>query len=98
MVEIVWTEPAQVALDIIADYIALDNPVAARALVRKVVTAVKQLQRFPKSGSQIPELRRGRARQLIVRPCRIFYRVDEPRLFILYVIRNEQLFRAEFVA
>ena len=30
MAEIVWTEPALADLDTIADYIAIDNPTAAR--------------------------------------------------------------------
>jgi len=33
MAEVVWTEPALSELDAIADYIALENPDAARELV-----------------------------------------------------------------
>ncbi|HET6891419.1 MAG TPA: type II toxin-antitoxin system RelE/ParE family toxin [Pyrinomonadaceae bacterium] len=36
MAEIVWTEPALSDLDAIADYIAVENPEAAKRLVRKV--------------------------------------------------------------
>jgi plasmid stabilization system protein ParE len=36
MVEGVWTEPALSDLDAVADYIALENPDAARALVQRV--------------------------------------------------------------
>ena len=36
MVEIVWTEPALRDLDAIAGYIALDDPEAAKQLVRRV--------------------------------------------------------------
>ena len=36
MAQIIWTEPALNDLDTIADYIALDDPQAARNLVRKV--------------------------------------------------------------
>lgn len=36
MAEVVWTEPALSDLDAIADYIAIDNPDAARALVQRV--------------------------------------------------------------
>jgi ParE-like toxin of type II ParDE toxin-antitoxin system len=34
MAQVVWTEPALADLDAIADYIALDNPEAARLLVK----------------------------------------------------------------
>jgi toxin ParE1/3/4 len=33
MAEIIWAEPAIQDLDAIADYIALDNPMAARQMV-----------------------------------------------------------------
>jgi plasmid stabilization system protein ParE len=35
MAEVIWAEPALNDLDSIADYIALDNPEAARRLVRR---------------------------------------------------------------
>ena len=45
MAEIVWTVPALEQLDDLAQYIALDKPAAARALVAKVV-AVNQAWGF----------------------------------------------------
>lgn len=36
MAEVIWSEPALNDLDAIADYIALDNPEAARRLVQKI--------------------------------------------------------------
>ncbi|HVT03461.1 MAG TPA: type II toxin-antitoxin system RelE/ParE family toxin [Thermoanaerobaculia bacterium] len=93
MVEVVWTEPALSDLDAIADYIALDNPEAARKLVQKIFTHVERLAQHPKSGSKPPELVGWRYRQIVERPCRLFYRLDGKRVFILYVMRAEQLFR-----
>ena len=93
MAEVVWTAPALSDLDAIADYISLDNPEAARTLVARVFEHVGQLQRFPSSGSRPPELRGGRYRQIIEPPCRIFYRVEGRRVFILHVMRSEQRFR-----
>jgi len=93
MAEIVWTEPALSDLDAIADYIALENPKAARQLVQQVFRHVGQLADHPKSGSKPQELRGWRYRQLVEPPCRIFYRVDSGRVFILYVMRAERLFR-----
>ena len=49
MVEIVWTEPALSDLDAIADFIALENPVAAQKLVRRIFEHVEQLAAHPKS-------------------------------------------------
>lgn len=90
MAEVIWTDPALSDLDAIADYIALENPDAARALVKRVFTHVDQLQDHPKSGSKPPELRGWRYRQIVEPPCRIFYRVDADHVYVLYVMRAER--------
>ena len=82
MVEIVWTEPALAELDAIADYIALDKPSAANRFVQRVFSSVERLGLFPESGSRIPEMRKSAYRQLVIAPCRIFYRLEGKRLFI----------------
>lgn len=98
MAEIIWTEPALNDLDAIADYIALDSPEAAKALVRDVFRHVGQLADHPKSGSKPQELQGWRYRQIVEPPCRIFYREEGSRIFILYVMRSEQLFRPSVLA
>jgi plasmid stabilization system protein ParE len=96
MAKIVWTEPALSDLEAIADYIALDKPAAAAALVRRVFTLVEQLQDHPESGSRPVEFgNASRYRQLIEGPCRIFYRHDGTRVYILFVMRSERLLRVE---
>ncbi len=93
MVEVIWTEPALSDLDTIADYIALENPEAARNLVARVFKHVEQLVRYPESGSRPRELLRSRYRQIIEPPARVFYRYDGSRVYILYVMRGEQRLR-----
>lgn len=93
MVEIVWSEPALSDLDAIADYIALENPAAAAELVRRIVGHVEQLANHPESGSRPQELKRSRYRQIVEPPCRVFYRHDGQRVFILHVMRSERLLR-----
>ena len=80
-------------LDAIADYMALENPDAARQLVQKVFAHVEQLAEHPDSGSKPPELRGWRYRQLIAPPCRIVYRHEGERVFVLYVMRAERKVR-----
>lgn len=93
MVEIVWSEPALSDLDAIADYIALENPAAAAELVKRIVGHVEQLAEHPERGSRPQELKRSRYRQIIEPPCRVFYRYDGHRVFILHVMRSERLLR-----
>lgn len=93
MAEIVWSEPALSDLEAIADYIALENPGAASALVSRVFDHVEQLSDHPESGSRPPELKRSRYRQIVEAPCRIFYRHDGHKVYILHVMRFERLLR-----
>ena len=76
MAEVIWIKPALNDLDAIADYIALDDPAAARGLVRRVFKHVEQLIDHPQSGSKPAELRGWRYRQIVEPPCRVFYRHD----------------------
>lgn len=98
MAEVVWSEPALHDLDAIADYIALEDPVAASALVKRVIGHVGQLADHPHSGSRPQELGRSRYRQIVEPPCRVFYRYDGHKVFILYVMRSERMLRRRRIA
>jgi toxin ParE1/3/4 len=99
MAQVDWTEPALSQMGAIADYIALDNPDAAKRLVQRLFLAAEQLERFPSSGSRIPELSASSPyRQLVVRPCRIIYRPNGNRVMIVHILRHERLLRSEFLA
>ena len=94
MAQIIWTEPALLDLDEIAEYIALDKYTAAQTLVKDVFSSVEHLKLFPKSGRKPPELPSNtRYRELIVGPCRVFYRLEKTKIYILYVMRSEKLLR-----
>ena len=43
MAEVIWAQPALNDLDAIADYIALDNPEAARRVLQKIFEYVDHL-------------------------------------------------------
>jgi addiction module RelE/StbE family toxin len=93
MAEIVWSEPALADLEAIADYIALENRAAASELVERIFDHVGQLTDHPESGSHPEEFRRSRYRQIMEPPCRVFYRYDGRKVFILHVMRSERLLR-----
>jgi plasmid stabilization system protein ParE len=94
MAEVIWTEPALQQLDAIAEYIALDNPAAATYLVEKVFASTERLEDFPQSGRIPPELLSSVYREVVMPPCRIFYREAERQVLILYVMREERQLRA----
>jgi len=93
MAKIIWTEPALIDLNEIAEYIALDKPTAANNLVQKIFTKAERLEDFPNSGRNPPELKKSRYKEIIVNPCRIFYRIDGDNIYILYVMRSERKLR-----
>ncbi len=93
MAKIIWTGPATNDVREIVEYIALENPVAARSLAQRIEHHVVQLERYPYSGSYVPEMAESGIRQLIEPPCRIFYRVDRKTVYILHVLRFERLLR-----
>ena len=94
MAQVIWAEPALSDLNEIAEYISLDNFDAATHLVQAVFSVVERLEQYPKSGRRPPELdNKSRYREVIAGPCRVFYRVENERIYILYVMRGERELR-----
>lgn len=89
MAQIVWSEPALNDLDDIAEFIALSNPQAAGELVSRVFAKVTRLELFPDSGREIAELPELPFHELLVNPCRIFFRQEAEKIYILHVMRQE---------
>ncbi len=98
MAQIKWTEPALNDLNEIAEYIALVKPNAAKKLVSSVFKSVKRLKDFPESGSKTSELPDAGYREIIVGPCRVFYRVEAVNVYILDVMRREMELRKFILA
>ena len=97
MARLIWAAPALADLNEIAEYIALDDRPAAARYVRKVFDTVDRLKRFPNSGRRVAELAEmpdSRYREVVIPPCRVFYREDGDTVSILYVMRSERLLRA----
>ena len=93
MAQIIWTEPALSDLNDIAEYIALDKVRAAELLVKKVFSIVERLEQFPGSGRHPPELEESEYREIIVGPCRFFYRTANKKVYIVYVMCGERKLR-----
>lgn len=93
MAEIVWTQPALNELDEIAEYIAVANLVAAKKLVQTVFSKIERLEVLPESGKVPLEIPTLNYRELVIKPCRIFYKIDGNKVFILHVMRQEQELR-----
>ena len=97
MAQIIWTEPALQELDEIADYISLDNPTAAKKLVREAFNRVDHLAHHPKSGKLVDEFEESVYREIVNPPCRIFYRLAGEIIYIIHVIREEKLLHIDIL-
>ena len=93
MAKIIWTEPALRDLDAIAEYIALDKPSAASRFVGKILSKVDKLELYPKLGKKLRALPEFSYREIIIPPCRIFYRISGQETFIIHVVRDEKELR-----
>lgn len=90
MAQVIWTEPAIDNLDEIAEYIAISNPIAAKQLVLDVLSAVDRLENQPESGRVPEEIQEFMYREVVVNPCRVFYKYSAGVVHILYVLRQER--------
>lgn len=93
MAQVIWTEPALSDLHDIAEYIALDKVSAATKLVKSVFSSTDNLEKSPKIGRKPPELNKSRYLEIVVGPCRIFYRIEKKIVYIIYVMRGERKLR-----
>lgn len=97
MARIIWTESALNELDEIADYISLDNPKAAKNLVISAFENVERLTLHPKSGKLVEEIKNSIYREVVLSPCRIFYRQENEIVYIIHVIREEQFLHLDIL-
>ena len=75
---VIWSSRALDDLRGIVSYIARDNPEKAAEFGYRLISKVDLLAEFPAMGRRVPEHKPLDVRELIVRPCRIIYRVQEP--------------------
>ena len=90
MAEVIWTNPALEDLNDIAEYIALSNLLSAKKLVATIFDKVECLEVLPESGKKPIELTNLNYREVVVNPCRIFYKIDIDIVYILHVMREER--------
>src|SRR5690554_7732749 len=88
MAKVIWTSPALNELNDVAEYIALSNLSAAKQLVQKVFDKVTRLEVHPESGKKPVKLSNLDYREIIVNPCRTFYKIENDKVDVLH--RSEE--------
>ena len=79
------------AVEELADYIALDNPQAALKWAETIQKSVNKLIKFPQSGRKVQEIKRTDIREIIDENYRIIYRIETERISVLTIRHCKQL-------
>ena len=90
--EVIWTRRALLCLDSISDYIARDNPDAARHWIARLLARAESAAALPFSGRVVREVGREDVREVFLRRYRIVYRVADTSVRILFVFQSSRLF------
>lgn len=85
--QVKWSERARVSLMEVRDYIAAENPLAARKVIREIVARTKLLTTQPLSSPAYKPAKDPNVRHTVSGRYRIFYRVHptESRVEILTI-------------
>ena len=78
--KLIWSPAARDDLHDIVTFIAHDNPRRAMSFGYELISEADRLREFPELGRIVPEYRNDDIRELILRPYRIVYRIDQARL------------------
>jgi toxin ParE1/3/4 len=95
MAKVIWTEPALAQLELVVAFIALDKPEVACAVAGRIFDATDHIGRFVRMGKPIPNFPHKNFRQVWIKPCWLYYRLERDAAYILHVRRAEKLFYIE---
>jgi toxin ParE1/3/4 len=87
--KLAWTQAGLRSLRAVRNYIASDNPVAARAVADQIEESVERLATFPRSGRLGLEMG---TRELVIPglPFYVVYRITDAEVQLLKVFHSKQ--------
>jgi toxin ParE1/3/4 len=88
--KLVWSQEALRDLVDIADYIAFDDPIAARRWIKRLRDRARRAARIPNAGRKVPERDDETIREVIVGNHRIIYRVEQRSIIVLTVLEGHR--------
>jgi toxin ParE1/3/4 len=71
-------------------YIRRYKPAAAASFRKRAEQVLRRLERFPQSGRLIPEFPELPHREVVIKPYRVFYRVERKTIWIVAVWHGAQ--------
>ncbi|OGW29803.1 MAG: hypothetical protein A2X59_09010 [Nitrospirae bacterium GWC2_42_7] len=86
-----WSPRAASHFEDICEYIAKDSKYYATLFARKVLSIVKSIPQFPKSGRVVPEYNDEDLREKLYENYRIVYRIKEATIEIVAICHGSRL-------
>jgi plasmid stabilization system protein ParE len=86
-----WSPRAASHFEGICDYIAKDSKHYAALFAKKVLSIVKSIPQFPKSGRVVPEYNDENMREKLYENYRIVYRIKEEVIEIVAICHGSRL-------
>ena len=87
--EILWAAVAENDLLGIVGFIAEDDPGIALEILYKIKAGTAKLDHSPRRGRIVSELLKqgiSRYREIVIKPWRVIYRIEEKKVFVVSVI------------
>ena len=75
--KVIWTDEAIADLQQVVAHIAPDNPAAAVKLGEELIRKSMLLAAHPHLGRVVREMKRETLREIIIRPYRLIYEIDD---------------------
>jgi len=84
-VKIVWSPLSFGRLESVYDFIANEDPVAAKNLIKRIFKRVESLSKYPERGRKVPEVNRNDIREIFESEYRIIYRIETNKIVFLTI-------------
>lgn len=91
--KVLWMEVAQIDLQTVFEYIAMDSEHHAIKVYQAIKSSTKRLEGFPESGQIVPELAKQNIsgiRQVVIMHWRVVYKIFESKIHIEGVIDSRR--------
>ncbi len=93
-----WSRRAKADLEAIGDYVAADNPSAARHWIERLIADVERAAEMPLAGRVVPEFAgRQDIREVLRGTYRVVYRVRTDAIEVLTLFEGHRLFPRDVV-
>ncbi len=86
-----WSPRAVDDLEAIAEYISLDSPAYAKAVVKTIVEITRKFSQFHRVGRTVPEFNDENIREWFAYSYRVIYRIDQNVITVAAIVHGRRM-------